>query len=191
MDRVRERLCRHRRFRRYNYVWWDGALQGGGIANDKDSDGDTDWVTAFTYDTSGRITKADIDEGRPRDVNFTTDQSGMIVDRQEARIVSGSPTTAASPRELRYFFAGLQLAQLGNNGTDNLEYAASIKDRLVPAATTTGIFRGGATYGSAFADFEQSYDAINGTSSASTGSSYTVQGGERRGWLKRPSRLLY
>ena len=67
---------------------------------------------------------------RPRTVTFVTDQNGMIVERDEADNLSGG-----DPRNLRYFFSGLQLGQAGNNGTANMSYVASISNRLAPSST--------------------------------------------------------
>eukprot|EP01035_Chromulina_nebulosa_P034183 gene34184-45842_t len=70
------------------------------------------------------------------------------------------------------------MGEVGNNGTDNVNYVASIANRLAPRASTTSPFANGSTYATPVADFEQSYDAINGASTASTGSSYTVNDGD-------------
>lgn len=179
---------------KYRYVWWDGALQSE-IDNDKDYDNDdranggagfdVNWTTRMEYDSSGRVTQAKIRDGRDRNVHYLTDQNGMIVDRDVARVTTVSwPTPGEqenanpAPRDLRYFFAGIQLGQVGNNGTDNLDYAASIKDRLVPVSNATGVFRNNASAATPYADFAQSYDAINAASMLSTAQSYTVNGGE-------------
>jgi YD repeat-containing protein len=158
----------------YSYVWWDGALQNV-IGNDKDNSGGTpEWSTTYHYDASGHVTSAGIVDGRSRTVTFVTDQNGMVVDRREA----DGNYAAGDPHEVHYEFAGLQLGEIGNNGTDNLEYSQSIRDRLTVQPNTSGAFRGGVTTPTPFADFEQSYDAINGSSNADTGSGYTARGGE-------------
>jgi hypothetical protein len=97
----------------------------------------------------------------------------MIVERDEADNLSGG-----DPRSLRYFFSGLQLGQAGNNGTANMSYVASISNRLAPSATTGGAFQGGSTASTPYADFEQSYEAINGSSLGGTSGGYTVSEGD-------------
>jgi hypothetical protein len=62
----------------------------------------------------------------------------MIVDRDEADNLSGG-----DPRTLRYFFGGVQIGQVGNDGTDNMTYVASIADRLAVQGTS-GAFHNGA-----------------------------------------------
>ncbi|MEN2793487.1 DUF4214 domain-containing protein [Sphingomonas oligophenolica] len=160
----------------YGYVWWDGALQST-IGNDNDNNGTTDWTTTYSYDSSGHVTQAHIADGQPRDANFVTDQNGQIIDRLEVKL-SGNTTSAGNPHAVHYNFGGLQMGEVGNNGTDNVSYAASIANRLRPKQGLTGPFAGGLAYATPMADFEQSYDAINGTSTASTGSNYTVNSGD-------------
>jgi hypothetical protein len=159
----------------YSYAWWDGALQSG-IVNDHDDDtGTAAWTTGYSFDASGHIVTAAIADGRARQVHLAVDQNGMIASRDEELNTAGEDP---GPRQLRYHYAGIQIGEAGNNGTDNLEYMASIRDRLTPAPSSPGLFRNGATGATPFADFEQSYEAINGLGTASTGQSYTVEGGE-------------
>jgi hypothetical protein len=68
-------------------------------------------------------------------VSLATDQNGMIVDRTEA-------ASGGSPRTLRYVFGGLQMGEVGNDGTDNMNYVASIADRLA-VQKSDGPFRNG------------------------------------------------
>jgi len=156
----------------YGYQWWDGAQQQT-IGNDNDANGTVDWTTTYSYDPSGRAGSVYIADGKPRGVSLATDQNGMIIDRTEA-------AQGGSPRTLRYVFGGVQMGEVGNNGTDNMSFAASVADRLViqPTPTAAGPFHNGATSGTQFADFDQSYDAINGLSDAGTGSTYVAAAGD-------------
>jgi YD repeat-containing protein len=166
----------------FSYSWWDGAMQSG-IGNDRDWGGstvDADWTTTFTLDNSGHVASVAIVDGRssssvPRHVYFVTDQNGMIVNRDEVDSNAGG-----DPRTMRYFFGGQQLGVVTNNGTDNMNYSLSIKDRLVPLYTsdTGGAFRNGSKTARPYADFEQSYDAINGGTIDDTGSAYTINDGD-------------
>jgi hypothetical protein len=54
------------------------------------------------------------------------------------------------------------LGFVSNNGTTDVDYAASIAQRTSAAPTgTQGAFRNGATTGASFSDFDQSYNPIN------------------------------
>ena len=156
----------------YSYVWWDGAMQSVN-GNDNDNNGTIDWTTTYSYDTSGHVSSAAIADGRPRTVTFTTDQNAMIVDRDEADSLSGG-----DPRNLHYYYGGIQFGQAGNDGSDNMNYVASIADRLGVPGSTGGAFHNGVTTSTPFADFEQSYDAINPSGQSGEGSSYTVSNGD-------------
>jgi hypothetical protein len=106
-------------------------------------------------------------------VSLATDQNGMIVDRTEA-------ASGGSPRTLRYVFGGLQMGEVGNDGTSNTSFAASVADRLAvqPTPTAAGPFHNGGTSGTPFADFDQSYDAINSSLDPGTGSTYLASAGD-------------
>lgn len=163
----------------YSYQYWDGALQSG-ISYDSDTGSSSNavWNTSYTYDSSGHIVQAHIADGQPRDANFVTDQQGLIIDRTEQKL-AGNTTSLGNPRELHYRFGGLEMGQVGNNGTTNVSYVASTANRLAkPNSGTPGAFANGATTASPFADFDQNYDAINGSSIGNAASTYTVQGNE-------------
>jgi hypothetical protein len=106
-------------------------------------------------------------------VSLATDQNGMIVDRTEA-------AQGGSPRTLRYVFGGIQMGEVGNDGTSNTSFAASVADRLAvqPTPTAAGPFHNGGTSGTPFADFDQSYDAINSSLDPGTGSTYIASAGD-------------
>jgi hypothetical protein len=163
----------------YAYAWWDGALQQT-IGNDNDNNGTTDWTTTYSYDPSGRAGSVYIADGRPRGVSLATDQNGMIVDRTEA-------ASGGTPRTLRYVFGGMQMGEVGNDGTTNTSFAASVADRLAvqPTPTAAGPFRNGGTSGTPFADFDQSYDAINSSLDPGTGSTYVASAGDTSSRLRR------
>jgi hypothetical protein len=80
------------------------------------------------------------------------------------------------PKQRYFRFNGVDMGSIGNNGTDNIDYDASITARNVNPGT--GAYRGGATTGTPFADFDQSFDSVNPANEASTGSYYTVRTGD-------------
>jgi hypothetical protein len=77
---------------------------------------------------------------------------------------------------LHFYFNGQRVGDISNNGTSDVDYVTSIGRHIeVPG---TGAFRGGSTMATNYADFDQSYDPINGLTYESTASRYTVQSGD-------------
>ncbi|MDQ4087284.1 MAG: hypothetical protein M3177_04635, partial [Pseudomonadota bacterium] len=83
------------------------------------------------------------------------------------------------PRELHYNFNGMRLGDVSNNGTSDVDYVTSINRHT--ATPGTGPFDGGATTGTVFADFDQSYDPVNGLSYEGAAGRYIVREGEHSG----------
>jgi len=111
-----------------------------------------------------------IQDGRPRTVSYVTDASGKILSRVEASSASSNPA------EYYYDFNGMRVGDIGNNGPSQTNYAAAISARS--QAAQTGPFANGSAQ--SFADFDQSYDAINPSSAAEAGVSgtYIAQAGD-------------
>jgi hypothetical protein len=151
------------------YNWYDSAVQANIVYVNRD--GTTN--AGYQYDGNGSLIFVDQNGGnRPRDITFVTDAQGRVLERTEA----SSSTT--NPRQRYYRFNGIDMGAIGNNGSDNVDFDASIALRIQAAPTSPGAFRGGATTGTPFADFDMSYDAINGTSEAMVASYYTVRNGD-------------
>jgi hypothetical protein len=71
---------------------------------------------------------------------------------------------------------GVQIGDISNNGTSNVDYATSItRHTRTPG---TGPFQGGDNLSTFVADFDQSYDALNGLNYKPAGSAYTVREGD-------------
>jgi trimeric autotransporter adhesin len=107
-------------------------------------------------------------------INYTTDAAGQILVRTQT--TNGS---ANSPHQFSFYHSGALVGQIGNDGSDNVDYATSIARNA--AADGAGPYREGSYAGSAFADFDQNYNAINSnsaTESGAGGSSYTVRSGD-------------
>ena len=84
-------------------------------------------------------------------------------------------TAARAIRTSSIIINGVRVGDIGNNGTSDIDYVSSIAKTKAGSNTP---FMNGTTYGQSFADFDQSYDPINGFSVAGTGSSYTVNDGD-------------
>ena len=70
----------------------------------------------------------------------------------------------------------MRVGDISNNGTSDVDYATSITQHTT--AGGLGAFRNGATTSTYFADFDQSYDPINGLNYEGAGTRYTVQAGD-------------
>jgi len=70
----------------------------------------------------------------------------------------------------------MQVGDVTDNGTSDTDYAASIAAHT--ATPGSGVFRGGATSPTNYADFDQSYSPVNGANYQSTGSTYVAQDGD-------------
>ncbi|WP_054123028.1 LysM peptidoglycan-binding domain-containing protein, partial [Novosphingobium sp. AAP93] len=162
-------------------VWWGGAMQS---LTNYDS-GSTHNTSSFNYDQSGHLKSVYVQDGRPRTISFVTDVNGQILIRDEddnrtPTNLNGAadPTYTGDPKEIHYYFNGMGVGDISNNGTSDVDYVTSIAQHTATAAANTGAFRGGSVYGTSYADFDQSYDPINGLNYASTSSRYVVQGGD-------------
>ena len=125
-----------------------------------------------------------ITDARPRTVSLINDVNGQVMQRDEADNQSGG-----DPRELHYYFNGIAVGDIGNNGTSDVDYATSIAEHRAPVAT--GSHAGAFNYGTVsnvlksnvnvstpYADFDQAYDPINGLTYQNTSSQYTVAAGD-------------
>jgi nucleoid-associated protein YgaU len=68
------------------------------------------------------------------------------------------------------------MGQVGNNGTLDNHYAATITNRTL--ASSGGAFRGGAVDAMPTANFDQSLERINSYNQGSSGGGYTVREGD-------------
>ncbi|MGQ0588515.1 MAG: hypothetical protein ACT4N8_03130 [Sphingosinicella sp.] len=75
--------------------------------------------------------------------------------------------SGGDPHELWYRFDGRQMGHVGNNGTADLSYVASIADRTV--AQGTGAFRHGATTMTARAEFGPNLEQISSYNQGAAG----------------------
>ncbi|MEY4502318.1 MAG: hypothetical protein RIS52_2208, partial [Pseudomonadota bacterium] len=128
--------------------------------------------TTFTYDANAHVSAVGVTGAQARTINYTTDSTGQVMVRSQSQ--AGA---ALSPRGFSFYFNGLRVGDIGNDGSDNLDYGSTIAaNGATPGA---GPFRGGAVAGTAFADFDQNYGAINTSAAPETSPSvYTVRSGE-------------
>jgi LysM repeat protein len=120
---------------------------------------------------------ADIEDGHPRSVDYTTTADGEILSSTTDVTNSGSDVQA--PASLFYWFDGVQQGDVSNDGAgDDVDYVQAIADHTKTPPTTFGYFAYGASSPTNYADFDASYQPINGLNYNQTGSRYTVQQGD-------------
>ncbi len=151
------------------YAWRAGAVLSSTTYKQSDQSART---SSYYYDEKGALGSVNIADGRPRYVNYTNDMTGQVVRRSE----SDRDYNKGDPDEIWYRFNGRTLGYVGNNGTRNTSYQASIDSRT--RTQGTGAFDGGSAYGVAYADFDQSLTPITSFSQGSGGGSYAVRSGD-------------
>ncbi|MBN8811110.1 MULTISPECIES: GH-E family nuclease [unclassified Sphingomonas] len=156
-----------------SYTWWDGAVQSQ-IAHKPNTGQSTTYYTSFYYNGLGQLTSLYVGDARARNVTFKMNGEGQIIRRDE----QDYNWSNGDPHEIWYRFNARQLGYVGNNGTNDVSTAQSISERQTVSPTTPGAFRNGASYGSSYAEFANSYDPINSYSQGSSGGSYTVRAGD-------------
>ncbi len=153
----------------YRYAWWDSTRQTDTIY-DSNTGSSTNaiWATTLTYDASAHLQAASVADGRPRSVAYLTDANGQVMSRKE------SSSATNNPINLYYYFNGMRVGDVTNDGPSDQDYATVINKRN--ASAPSGPFKFGTR--AEFADFDQSYDALNPNSDRQSGYSYTVQDGD-------------
>ena len=156
------------------YVWRTGALLSTTTYQQSKQSTRT---SSYYYDMAGELSSVSIADGRPRSVYYTNDLTGQVVRRNE----QDNDYKKGDPSELWYRFNGRTLGYVGNNGTQDTSYQASIDSRI--RTQGTGAFDGGSSYGIAYADFDQSVAPITSFAQGAGGGSYTVRGGDTLGGI--------
>ncbi len=158
------------------FTWWDSAQQS--TATTVPSSGPT-VQTTYIYDNFGHLSQVSFTNpnggSTSRSITYYLNTDGQIQERQESE--SGGSYTNSHPTEFYYYFDGFSLGDVGNDGSSNVDYAASITQQRQTPANPAGPFRGGTNPGQAYGDFDQNYQAINGYSQSNP-TTYTATSGE-------------
>jgi len=133
---------------------------------------ETNYTSTYSYDGIGALSSVQINDGRPRTVTFTTDLNGLILQRDE----NDNQSTGGDPRELYYNFNGSRLGDVSNNGTSDVDYVTSINRHTLQPGV--GAFEGGSWSATPYADFDQSYDPVNGLNYEGVSGRYIVRDGD-------------
>ncbi len=161
-------------YSRYTYEWLDPMGSGGArqtthwLAN---RDGET--LTTNTYGTDGSqqsaVTTVLNGTAATKTQSYTTDLFGRVLTRTMTSSNSGD-----KPQAAYYYFGGTAMGEVGNDGTDNVDFATMIARR---DDTGDGDLRGGGEYGTPYAEFDLTHRTLASTVQNGTGS-YTAKGGE-------------
>ena len=154
----------------FTYIWFDGAREATELYQPSTG---TDWESYLKYDQRQDLLEANIIDGQTRDVLYASNMQGEITQRDT---VSYGHTDISGPHARYYYFGGIEMGDVSNDGTSSVNYAASITDHKTKPGT--GLFQNGATTETKYADFDTSYDTINGLTYEDAPSSYTVQSGD-------------
>ena len=151
-----------------SYIWRDDARQSS-TAYRPDVTKPSIKNSTFSYDVNGHLSSVYVNDGRPRTITYTTDANGQILTRQER----DNNNSQGDPKDLYYYFSGIRVGDIGNNGPSQTDYATAIYRRYSPS---TNPWRNGAE--KRYADFDQSYDPINAGVGNGSNSSITVRDGD-------------
>lgn len=155
------------------FIVADQALPAGHPSEGALENRDGSSTSTYHYDDDGALDKVVITGGaRPRTIDYATNLQGQVIDRVEI----DTDYNHSSPHGRTYMFGGRQMGMVGNDGTGNVDYAASIAERT--AAPGSGPFRGGAGSGTVHADFDANFTALNGDTASAGTSSYVAGAGE-------------
>jgi YD repeat-containing protein len=155
-----------------SYTWLDTARESAISYND--GQGHT-YDSTFYYDAHGHLHAVYIHDGRPRTVNYVTDENQQVMSRKEYSSAS------SNPEELYYYFNGVQVGDVGNDGPSTTDYATAIAAHKILSSNTSPWANATSTYaGSAvsFADFSQGYQPVGPGTDTATAGSYTVHDGD-------------
>jgi YD repeat-containing protein len=156
----------------YSYIWFDGAAESAETYDsDTGNSGNALWTSNLVYDQRHDLDSAGILDGYDHTVSYSNNIDGQVTHRVES-VNPGAP----APDEFFFYFGGIQVGDISNNGTSNTDYGASITQQT--AKPGGGFFTNGASTGVSYGDFSQSYDAINGLTYGQSPSTYTVQAGD-------------
>ncbi|KQN39513.1 hypothetical protein ASG37_08125 [Sphingomonas sp. Leaf407] len=109
-----------------SYVgWYGGAVTTSTVTKQKDK---TDRTSSYGYDVSGTLTSVAITDARSRTVSYRNDLAGQVLERRE----QDGNTGKGDPRAVTYRFDGQQQLEIGNDGTDAVDYQTSLDRRRSP-----------------------------------------------------------
>jgi hypothetical protein len=158
----------------FGYIWFDGSMESAETYKPDPTD---TWTSYLAYDPREALYEANIHDGQSRDVFYSENLLGEITQRDTGTTNGlGRRFNSVGPHARYYYFGGIRMGDVSNDGTSDVNYVTSITDHKTKPGT--GLFQNGATTETKYADFDASYDPINGLTYEDAPGSYTVQGGD-------------
>jgi YD repeat-containing protein len=159
----------------FGYIWFDGASEA---SEDYQPDSSTNWYSTLNYDARQNLIEADIHDGQTRDVFYFNNALGQITSRDTGTegYYYGWHNNITGPHARYYYYGGIRVGDVSNDGTSDVNYVTSITDHTLKPGS--GLFQNGATTGVKYADFDASYDPINGLTYQDAPGGYVVQSGD-------------
>jgi LysM repeat protein len=155
-------------------MWFDSEQIGEIVYTPNTASPGTTYMTAYPNNAFGQPSQAYINDGTPREVNYVNNLNGQILSSITQTTSGGAFNGPASDY---YYFNGVQLGEVSNNGTGNVDYTSSIAEQQ--AVPGSGYFTDGATSGTTSAQFGTTLQGINALGNQTqTGTGYTVQAGD-------------
>lgn len=165
----------------YKYEWFDSAKQSTikVQASNQDAPGWAPGLSAFEYDSFGRI-KAAYDVEGGRGFAYQTDGEGRILQRDELLgqydEASGRIINATSNRWHAYYYLDdRQIGNVGNDGVERIDYAQELAQRAQISNSDSQHKRFKPVAG---ADFDGNYLPINSLYPTAAPGSYIVHAGD-------------
>lgn len=154
----------------YSYIWFGSAVESSeSYDSDTNSGSNPIYTSTLYYDQREFLTEADIHDGVTRDVSYEANSLGQVTRRDTEGVTN-------APHARYYYFGGRQMGDVSNDGTSNYDYVTAIKQHT--ATPGSGFFVNGKTTGTHYADFDQSYDAINGLTYQGAQSNFIAKQGD-------------
>ncbi len=107
----------------FTYIWFDGAEES---MESYQPNTTTDWESFLVYDTRQNLVEANIHDGQTRDVFYADNMMGEIAQRDTGTEGGGGAhNNISGPHARYYYFGGIEMGDVSNDGTSNVNYAAS------------------------------------------------------------------
>jgi hypothetical protein len=146
------------------------------------------WTSNYIYNNEGQLTETDISDGQPRTFTYVNNQMGEVLSR-DVRYTNNS---TVGVHDRHYYLAGEAVGDVSSDGPSRNDYAASIAAHTASVAAGSGMnptvgyvtpngygpFQNGSNTATPHANFDQSYNPINGYDSTNTATNYTAHAGD-------------
>jgi YD repeat-containing protein len=169
----------------WSYVWRDQAVVDSSTFDRATWDANANYYSWQYYDGLGRLQRAKIADGKPRDVHFALTSDGQVLSRvQNDGTYSSGGGTSNDPQEYFGYVNGVQIADYTDDNaseTQNYDYQSLINSDALPGTGSGRLYQGSSTGAAGAETGTSGYDPINAiTAGAGKNgrSAYVVQSGD-------------